>query len=135
VREQAFFESAEKDQGKLQALGRMQAHQRNLRALVIVVGVGDEGSVVEELIERLAAVTGVGGRVHQFAQVFDAREGFRRVLGFEKPDVAGAVDEELEQSAVVTAASGWPEGGRDALSCSGTIAGGTPALLSGSASW
>jgi hypothetical protein len=97
VREQAFFEAAEKDQGELQALGGVQAHESNLRALVVIVGVGDEGGMVEKLIEGFTAVAGIGGRVHQFAQIFDTGEGFGRVFGFEQFDVAGAVDEKFEE--------------------------------------
>ena len=75
----------------------MQAHQRDLGALVVVVGIGNEGSMVEKLIKRFAAVARVGSGIDQLAQVFDARESFGRVFGFEQLDVAGAVDEEFQQ--------------------------------------
>ncbi len=64
---------------------------------VVVVGVGDEGGVVEKLVERFGAVAGIHGGVDQFAQVLDAGESFGRVFCFEQLDVAGAVDEEFQE--------------------------------------
>ena len=96
MREQSFFEAAKKNQGELEAFGGMQAHQRDLRAFVVVVGVGDEGGVVEELVESFAAVARVHGGVDQFAKILDAGEGFGRVFVFQKLDVAGAVDQEFQ---------------------------------------
>ncbi len=97
MRKQSFFEATEKDQRKLQALGRVQAHERNLRALVVVVGIADKSGVVEKLVKRFSAVARVHRGIHQLTQVFDAGERFRRVLLFEQLDVAGAVDQKLEQ--------------------------------------
>ena len=99
VREQALLEAAKENERELQALCRVQAHQRDLGALVVVVGIGNEGSMVEKLIKRFAAVARVGSGIDQLAQVFDARESFGRVFGFEQLDVAGAVDEEFQGSA------------------------------------
>ncbi len=106
VRKESFFEAAKEDQRELQALGGMEAHERDLGALVVVVGVADEGGVVEELVESFAAVARVHGRINQFAQVFDAGEGFGRVFFFEELDVAGAVDQEFQQVGCVHHGSG-----------------------------
>ena len=95
MREQAFFHAGQHHQRELQALGGVQRHQRDLGVLVVLVGVADERGVVEELVERLAAVARIHGGVDQFAQVLDAREGFGRVFFFQLLDVAGAVDEEF----------------------------------------
>ena len=80
MREQAFFQAAEKYQRKLQTLGGMQSHQRDLGRLVVGVGVADQGSMVEKFVQRLAAVAGIHGGIHQFAQVLDSRVGLRRVF-------------------------------------------------------
>ena len=97
MRKEAFFHSSENHQRKLQSLGRVQRHQRDLRALVVLIGVADQCSVIEKLIERLAAIARVHGRIHQFAQVLDARESFRRVFFFELLDVSRAVDQEFKK--------------------------------------
>ena len=69
---QTFFQTTQKHQWELQTFGRMQRHQRDLGALVVGVGVAYQGGMVEKLVEGLSAVTRIHGRVHQFAQVFDA---------------------------------------------------------------
>ncbi len=97
VRKQAFFQSDQEDQRKLQALGRVQRHQRDARALVVLIGVADQRGVVEKFRQRLAAVARIHGRIHQFAQVLDARQRLRRVFPFQQLDVAGAIDQELQQ--------------------------------------
>ena len=53
--------------------------------------------MIEEFGERLAADFGIVGGVGQFLQVFNAAEGFGRCLGFERLDVAGAIDKEANQ--------------------------------------
>src|SRR5262249_16922495 len=60
-------------------------------------GVADQGGMIEELVEGFAAVFRVHGGIHEFAQVFDAGVGLGRVFVFEQLDVAGAVDEELQE--------------------------------------
>ena len=62
-----------------------------------MVGVADECGVIEEFGERFAALLGVLRGVGEFLQVFNAREGFGRGFFFERADVAGAVDEELDE--------------------------------------
>ena len=96
MRKKSFFEAAEEDQGKLQSLGGVQAHQRDLGAGVVVVGVGDERGVVQEFVQSFGAVARVHGGVDQFAQVLDAGESLGRVLVFEQLDVAGTVDQEFQ---------------------------------------
>jgi hypothetical protein len=66
--------------------------------------------VVEELGQRLAAGLGVVGGVGQFLQVFNAAEGLRRAFGFERLDVAGAVDEEADQLGQRGGVAGSAEG-------------------------
>ena len=56
MREKPFFEAAKKDQRKLQALGGVQAHQCDLGTRIVIIGVGDEGGVIEELVESFGAV-------------------------------------------------------------------------------
>ena len=61
TREQAFFHAVEEDERELEALSSVQAHKCDLGALVVVVGISDQGSVIEELIERFGAVAGARG--------------------------------------------------------------------------
>ena len=96
VGEQALFQTAEKNQRKFQAFGRVQRHQSDLGAFVVGIGIAHQGGMVEKLVERLAAIAGVHGGVDQFVQVLDSRVGFGRVFFFEQFDVAGAVDQELQ---------------------------------------
>ncbi len=56
MREQSLFQSAEKNQRELEALGGVEAHERDLGALVVVVCVCDERGVVQELVERFATI-------------------------------------------------------------------------------
>ncbi len=97
VREEALFESGKKDERKLESLGGVQRHQRDAGVGIVLVGVGGERGVVEELGQRFAADLGIVRGVGQFLQVFNAAEGLRRSLGFERLDVAGAVNEEADQ--------------------------------------
>src|SRR3954462_1627046 len=46
VREETFFEPAQEDEGEFESFGGMQAHERDLGARVVVIGVGDESCVV-----------------------------------------------------------------------------------------
>ena len=96
MREQSFFQASEEDQRKLQALGRVQGHQRDLGALVVSIGIADQRGVVEKLIESFAAVARIHGGVHQFAQILHAGVGLRRVFLLEQLDVTGAVDEKFQ---------------------------------------
>ncbi len=96
MRKQAFLHSRENHQREFQPLGRVQRHQRDLRMLVVLVGIADQSGVVEKLIECLPAVARVHGRIHQFAQVLNARVGLGRVFLFELFDVSRAVNQEFE---------------------------------------
>ena len=75
----------------------MQRHQRDLRPLVISVGVADQGRMIQELRQRFAAVARIGRRVDQFTQVFDAGVRLRRIFFFEYLDVSSAIQQKLEQ--------------------------------------
>ncbi len=97
MRKQALFHPGEDHQRELQPLGRVQRHQRDLRVLVVLVGIADQRGVIEKSIERLAAIARVHGRVYQFAQILNARVGLRRVFLFQLLDVSRAVDQELEE--------------------------------------
>ena len=96
MREKSFLETAKEYQRELQTLGGMQAHERDLRALVVIVSVTHQSGMIQELVERFGAVARVHGRIHQFAEVFDTRISFRSIFFFQLLNVAGAVDEELE---------------------------------------
>ena len=109
----------------------MQGHQRDLGALVVGVGVADQRGVVEELVERFAAVARIHGGVHQFAQVFDAGVGLGRVFFFELLDVAGAVDQEFQK---VGGAGGLAGVGSAGILPAVVEASAPPAHLSGEAS-
>src|SRR5436190_23452190 len=95
--EQALFHPSQYNQREFQTLGRMQGHERDLRSLIVLVGIAYERGMVEELVEGLPAVAGVHGSIHEFAEIFYARVGFGSVFRLELFDVAGAIDEELEQ--------------------------------------
>ena len=96
VREQSLFHSGKHDQRELEPLGCMQRHKRDRSVGIVVVGVGDESGVVEEVGDVLATIMRVAGRIGELLQVLDARLRFGRVLFFEHADVAAAVHEELE---------------------------------------
>ena len=53
--------------------------------------------MVEEFGQRFAALFGIVRGVGQFLQVLNAAEGLRRAFGFERLDVAGAVDDEADE--------------------------------------
>src|SRR4029077_14777226 len=52
--------------------------------------------MIEKLRQRLAAILRVERRIHQFAQVLDARVSLRGVLVFQQLYVARTVDEKLQ---------------------------------------
>ena len=96
-----FFQPDQEHQRELQALGRVQRHQRDARVFVVLVGIADQRGVVKEFAQRLAAIARVHGRIHQLAQVLDARQRLRRVLLLQQLDVAGTIQQELQQLAGV----------------------------------
>ncbi len=92
MREQAFLHASEEHDGELEALGVVQREQRDGRALVQVVGIGDQRGVIQELRDGFTTFGGFRRRIHQFAQVAEARFGFRIVIDFEHPAVTGAIE-------------------------------------------
>ena len=94
---QTLLHAGQQHQGKLQPLGRMQAHQRHPALGIVTVGVTDQRGVVEKLRQRLAALLRILGGVGEFLQVFNAGEGFRSPFLLERADVAGAVDQKANQ--------------------------------------
>src|SRR5215472_17250958 len=46
MRKQSLFETAQKHQRKLQALGRVQAHERDLGLLIVVISVSDQSGMI-----------------------------------------------------------------------------------------
>src|SRR5208283_6249227 len=55
-----------------------------------------QGGMIEKLSERLSTIARVHGRVHQFAQVLNARVSFGRVFLFQLFDVSRAIDQKFE---------------------------------------
>ena len=103
--EQSFFQTAQEYQGKLQSFSRVQRHERDLGALVVGISVTNQRSMIEELIQCFSPIARIHGRVHQFAQIFNARICFRSVFFLELLDVAGAVDEKFQNLRSVCARS------------------------------
>src|ERR1700677_2304696 len=93
---QSFFQATEKEQRELQALGGVESHQSNPRAFVICVGIADQRRMIEKLIQSLAPVARIHGRVHEFAQVLNPRISLGCIFLFKLLDVTGAIDKELE---------------------------------------
>ena len=91
MREQSFLQASQEDQRELQALGRVQGHERDLGALVISISIADQGGVVEKLVESFPAVARIHRGIHQFAQIFNAGVGFWCVFFLQQLDVTGAV--------------------------------------------
>ena len=94
---EALLHPGQKDQRKLQPLGRVQRHQRHPRLGGVGVRIAHQRCVVEKLVQRLAALLCILRRVRQFLQVLNPREGLRRRLFFERADVAAAVVQKLDQ--------------------------------------
>ncbi len=78
----ALFQAGEEDQRELQTLGGVQRHERDAGVGVVLVGVGGQSGVVQEISQSLAAGFGIVRGVGQFLQVFNAAEGLRRTFGF-----------------------------------------------------
>ena len=95
--EEALFQARKQDQGKLQTLGGVQAHQGHPAFGIVTVGITDQGGVVEELGQGLAPLLGVLGRVGEFLQVFNAGDGLRCAFVLQRFDVAGPVDKKADQ--------------------------------------
>ncbi len=77
MREEAFFESREKYEGKFKALGCMKGHQRYAGTGIELVGIRCERCVIEKLRECFTTNLGVVCSVGQFLQVFNPAQGFR----------------------------------------------------------
>ncbi len=118
VREDAVLEPGEEHDRELQALGRVQRHQRDHAGVVVVgrigdlVGVGDERHPLQEVAEagRDQAgvdVCGIGGRTghrvvgelagdgDELGEVLDPGRVLRVVGGLELGEVAGALEHGL----------------------------------------
>ncbi len=65
--------------------------------------------MIEKLVQCLAAVFGVHGRVDEFAQVLNAGIGFGCIFRFEDFDVASAVNQEFEDLSCVGRTAGRAE--------------------------
>ena len=74
----------------------MQSHQRDLSPLLVSIGIADQSSVIQKLIEGFAAVFRIHRGVDQFVNVLNPRKSFRRIFFFKKPDVSSAVDQEFQ---------------------------------------
>src|SRR5260370_36940366 len=75
----------------------MQSHQRNLRPLIVGVGVTHQRSVVQKLVESFAAIFRIHRRVDQFVQILNPRISLRSVLGFELLNITRAVNQEFQK--------------------------------------
>ena len=106
VWEQALFQAAQEHQRKFQTLGGMQGHERDLCPGHVLIGVADQGGVVEELVQGLATIARIHGRIHQFADVLNPGKRFGRVLFFELANVTSAVNQEFQDFS----GAGWPAG-------------------------
>src|SRR5437763_3503221 len=62
--------------------------------------------MIEKLIESFAAIFRIHGGVDQFANVFNSRVSFRRVLGFQDFYISGAVDQKFKEFGNVGRLSG-----------------------------
>jgi hypothetical protein len=107
--------------GYSRPLALWQRHQRH-EALVVAarVGVGHERDLLEEHVERVARL-GRGGvelarHLHELLQVLQAALRLDRPLGLERLDVAGLLQQRLQEVALPArlppraraAASSWP---------------------------
>ena len=74
----------------------MQAHQCDLRPLIVIVGIGHQRRMIEKLTQRLSAISRIARRIHQLLEIFNSGKGFGSSLFFQTLDVSRAVDEELD---------------------------------------
>ena len=110
MREEAFFHASEEDERELEALGGVEGHEGDAGLGGVLVGVRDEGGVVEEVSKRFAARGGVLGSVGEFLEVLDAGEGLGRAFVLEGADVAGAVVEKFDEFGEGGGIAGFAEG-------------------------
>ncbi len=97
MREEAQLEAGDEHQVELEAFGVVHGHEVDGGHFVHLVGVGDKGDVIEEVADSFAALGCFGGGVDEFVEILEARFGFGRVLVFQHPAIAGAVEYEFEQ--------------------------------------
>jgi hypothetical protein len=76
--------------------------------------------VIQKLRQRLAALLRILRGICKFLEIFDAGEGFGRAFFFERADVAGAIDEELDELGQSGGVAGGPEAG-DGLRLCGIV--------------
>ena len=95
MRKESFLHADEKDQRKLEPLSRVQSHQRDPRAFLILIGVAHQRRVIQELAQCLGAIRRVARGIYQFLKIFNSGIRFRRSFLFQCLYVTGAVDEEL----------------------------------------
>ena len=110
VGKKALLHAGEEDERKLEALGGVQGHQRDLGFGAVAVGVADERGVIEELVQGFSALLRVLRGVGEFLQVLDAGEGLGRGFFFERADVAAAVVEKLDEFGERGGVAGFAEG-------------------------
>src|ERR1041384_202666 len=100
MREDALLEAREEDRGKLQALGRVERHERDARVGVLqLVDVAHQRDGIEKALERRAfrRVRAVLGSGDPLLEVLEARFGLWRAIVFEALAVAGGVEEHVDQ--------------------------------------
>src|SRR6266852_2988699 len=97
MRKQTLFEAAKKYQRKLEALGGMQSHQRDLRPFIVGISIAYQRGMIEKLIEGFTAIFRIHGRVDQFVQVLNPRVSLGSVLCFELLDISSAINQKFQK--------------------------------------
>ena len=93
MREQSIFETDDKDERKLETLGGVRGHQGDGRVAFVLIGVGNQRGVIDELAQAFdALLVVVDGSVDQFLQVLQTRFGFVSLFALECVLVTGVED-------------------------------------------
>src|SRR2546425_1193376 len=93
----AFLEPRQENMVELEALCAMQRCQRDGGALVVAIGIADQRSAVEKIMECLARLGAFRHGVYQLAQVFRTRSVFRRVSFLEHLKVSGLIQYQAQK--------------------------------------
>src|SRR5207247_830742 len=98
--EHALLEAGEEDGGKLEALGRVEGHERDAGVGVLqLVDVAHQRDRIEKALQR-GAFRGVGvilGGGDQLLEVLQPSLGLGRAIVFEALPIAGGVEEHVDQ--------------------------------------
>ena len=100
MREEALLHADHEDNGELEALGRVQRHERHAVVLDVgVVDVGDERELREEGLEVrvLLRLLEVARDADEFLEILDARLVLRLLVGFELREVARVLEHLVDE--------------------------------------